>query len=256
MSKGGGGKIFTPTNQIRLTNIAVVRMKKGGKRFEIACYKNKVQSWRQKIEKDIDEVLQSETVFTNVSKGQVAKKEELLKCFSSEDQKKICLEILEKGELQVSDKERHANQEASIKEVASIVSDKCINPETQTPYTVSMIESAMKDIHFSLNPKRNNKQQALDVIKQLAGVIPIQRAQMKVRMTIPGKEAKKLKEKVITMVSVESESFDPDLNIVGFIDPGHFRTIEEILSGQSKGRAKIEVLSLKNVTDTGDVALT
>lgn len=33
-----------------------------------------------------------------------------------------------------------------------------------------MIESAMKDLHFSVNPKRNNKQQALDVIKQLAGV--------------------------------------------------------------------------------------
>lgn len=38
--------IFTPTNQIRLTNVAVVRIKKGGKRFEIACYKNKVMSWR------------------------------------------------------------------------------------------------------------------------------------------------------------------------------------------------------------------
>lgn len=38
--------IFTPTNQIRLTNVAVVRMKKGGKRFEIACYKNKVVNWR------------------------------------------------------------------------------------------------------------------------------------------------------------------------------------------------------------------
>jgi len=42
-------KIFTPTNQIRLTNVAVVRMKKGGKRFEIACYRNKVVSWRNKM---------------------------------------------------------------------------------------------------------------------------------------------------------------------------------------------------------------
>jgi len=42
-------KIFTPTNQIRLTNVAVVRMKKGGKRFEIACYRNKVVSWRNNM---------------------------------------------------------------------------------------------------------------------------------------------------------------------------------------------------------------
>ncbi|CAH2073496.1 unnamed protein product, partial [Iphiclides podalirius] len=74
-------KIFTPTNQIRLTNVAIVRLKKGGKRFEIACYRNKVVSWRNKLEKDIDEVLQTHTVFTNVSKGQVAKKEDLVKIF-------------------------------------------------------------------------------------------------------------------------------------------------------------------------------
>ena len=78
-------RIKTPTNQKILTNVAIVRTKKTGKRFEIACYKNKVLSWRQGIEKDIDEVLQSHTVFLNVSKGQVAKKEDLVKAFESSD---------------------------------------------------------------------------------------------------------------------------------------------------------------------------
>ena len=41
--------IFTPTNQKRLTNVVVVRLKKGGKRFEVACYPNKVLSWRNKV---------------------------------------------------------------------------------------------------------------------------------------------------------------------------------------------------------------
>ena len=103
-------KIFTPTNQIRLTNIATVRLKKGGKRFEIACYRNKVVSWRNKEydtiinlfknienvsfrEKDIDEVLQTHTVFSNVSKGQAAKKEDLTSAFNTDDQTKICLEV-------------------------------------------------------------------------------------------------------------------------------------------------------------------
>ena len=35
--------------QKRLTNIAVVRYKKKGKRFEIACYKNKVVNWRNGV---------------------------------------------------------------------------------------------------------------------------------------------------------------------------------------------------------------
>jgi len=152
-------KIFTPTNQIRLTNIATVRLKKGGKRFEIACYKNKVISWRNREEKDIDEVLQTHTVFANVSKGQAAKKEDLLSAFNTDDQTKICLEILDKGELQVSDKERTQHLENTFKEIASIVSGKCVNPETKRPYTISIIEQAMRDIHFSVNPNRNAKQQ-------------------------------------------------------------------------------------------------
>ena len=60
-----------------------------------------VLSWREGVEKDVDEVLQSHTVFTNVSKGQVAKKEDLLKAFGSADQTQICKDILAKGDLQV-----------------------------------------------------------------------------------------------------------------------------------------------------------
>ena len=54
--------------QVRLTNVAVVRLRRAGKRFEIACYKNKAVSYRQGLEEDLDEVLQIPSVFENVSK--------------------------------------------------------------------------------------------------------------------------------------------------------------------------------------------
>ena len=76
--------INQPNSQIRLTNVSLVRMKKGKKRFEIACYQNKVQDWRLKVEKDIDEVLQIPQVFINVSKGQVANNDDLQKCFGKQ----------------------------------------------------------------------------------------------------------------------------------------------------------------------------
>lgn len=43
----------------------------------------------QLSEKNLDEVMQIPKVFINVSKGEVAKKEELQKVFNTEDQKKI-----------------------------------------------------------------------------------------------------------------------------------------------------------------------
>ncbi|CAF1476962.1 unnamed protein product [Rotaria sordida] len=67
--------------------------------------------------------------------------------------------VLEKVELQVSNEEHAQHLEHTFREIASLVSRKCINPETKHPYTISMTEQAMRDIHFSFNPNRNAKQQ-------------------------------------------------------------------------------------------------
>ncbi|XP_012727921.2 ribosome maturation protein SBDS [Fundulus heteroclitus] len=247
--------IFTPTNQIRLTNVAVVRMKKGGKRFEIACYKNKVLSWRSGAEKDVDEVLQTHSVFVNVSKGQTAKKDDLVKAFGTDDQTEICKLILAKGELQVSDRERQSQLESMFRDIASIVAEKCVNPNTKRPYTVGLIERAMKDIHYSVKPNRSTKQQALEVIRQLKETMEIQRAHMRLRLVVPAKEAKRLKEKLKPLLQVvESEEFDEELEMVCLVDPGCYREIDELINCETKGRGTLEVLSLKDVEE-GDETL-
>ena len=69
------------------------------------------------------------------------------------------LQILAKGELQVSEKERQTQLEAMFREIATIVADKCVNPETKRPYTVGVIERAMKDVHYAVKPQRSAKQQ-------------------------------------------------------------------------------------------------
>ncbi|EFY98623.1 ribosome maturation protein SBDS [Metarhizium robertsii] len=137
-------QINQPSNQIKLTNVSLVRLKKGKKRFEIACYKNKVMEWRSGIETDLDNVLQIPNVFLNVSKGQTAPKEDLEKAFgkgkSTDD---IVLEILKKGELQVGEKERAAQLERVHNEVIGIVASKLVDPRTKRVYTSGMIEKAL-----------------------------------------------------------------------------------------------------------------
>lgn len=127
---------FTPVNQVRLTNVAYVRLNKGGKRFEIACYRNKVSSWRYRIETDISEVLQIDTVFNNVSKGMLASTKDLMEVFGTTDQLAVCKEILDKGEMQISEQEREAYIDNMFKGISSIISEKTVNTETNQPYTV------------------------------------------------------------------------------------------------------------------------
>lgn len=51
----------------------------------------------------------------------MAKKEDLTKAFGKEDQTEICKEILMKGELQVSDKERQTQHDSILKDIATTV---------------------------------------------------------------------------------------------------------------------------------------
>jgi len=175
----------TPSNQKRHTNVATVRALKGGIHFEIACYRNKVLSWRSKIETDIGEVLQIEQIFTNVAQGQLASKKDLEKAFGNSDRAAAIRHVLDHGELQVSEEEREHAQESMFRDVAAIVVDKSINPENNRPYTLTMIQNAMKEIHYSVNISKGAKSQALDVIRRLKAVMPIARAKMKVRLECP-----------------------------------------------------------------------
>ena len=89
--------IKTPLNQKLLTNVAVVKLKKQNKKFEVACYRNKVTDWRNKQENDINEVLQVDNIFTDVEQGAVASKNDLKK-FGNISREEIIMEILNKGE--------------------------------------------------------------------------------------------------------------------------------------------------------------
>jgi ribosome maturation protein Sdo1 len=65
------------------------------------------------------------------------------------------MQILEKGDLQVSDKERQTTSDSSfkvnnlsifqykyklmlLKEVANLIANMCVNPETQRPYSLDV----------------------------------------------------------------------------------------------------------------------
>ena len=153
-------RINQPSNQIKLTNVSLVRLKKGKKRFEIACYKNKVLEWRQGIETDLDEVLQIPNVFLNVSKGQTAPSDDLAKAFGrGTPVNDIILEILKKGELQVGEKERAAQMDRVHNEVVSIVASKLVDPRTKRVYTTGMIEKALDMLSSQAHHQQQQQQQ-------------------------------------------------------------------------------------------------
>lgn len=252
--------IQQPSGQIKLTNVSMVKLKKERKRFEIACYQNKVQDYRKGIEKDLDEVLQIHQVFMNVNKGLVASKDDLQKCFGSTDVDEIIKEILMKGEIQLSERERQLILNKVNNEMLTLISAKCINPKSKKRYPPTMIHKALVELKFSPVLNKPAKIQALEAIRLLCAkqIIPIVRAKMKVKVVITDKNETELIEKLIKLIVTEGNNTPVVENNnnegtgpwerVGLIDPVNYRDLVTL----TQNRGTLQVLDMA-VIDEGKV---
>lgn len=173
-----------PLSQRRHTNIAVVRYTRNGVKLEIACYKNKVISYRSGTEDRLDEVLQVERVFSNVARGLIAPEKDIAAVFgTSMTEQEAIRYILLHGDLQVAQHERTCEVDEMFKDIAVIIAQKCINEHTQRPFPSQVVEQALRSIGAAVKLDQPIKKQVLSLIHQLidSRVIPIARANMKLR---------------------------------------------------------------------------
>lgn len=224
------------------------------------------------------------------------------------------MEILKKGEMQVGEKERHAQLERVHTEVLDIVAGKLVDPKSKRVYTTGMIEKALDQLSSqgahkqeesgkgsgAATPTTNGedpedaargkgkemptwtgvvttksaKSQALEAMKALIAwqPIPVSRARMRLRVTCPAgmlKQAAKtapkkdekedahadeqgekatgtVKDRILSYVEqVESQdTTGQDWEVVGFVEPGAFKALGEFISGETKGRGRVEVLDM------------
>jgi ribosome maturation protein SDO1 len=202
--------ISQPVGQKRHTNIAVVSVRKKVEakeyKFEIACYPNKVLNQREGIEKDLAQVLQTETVFTNVSRGDIATNEDLITVFGTTNHRKVCEQIIKEGHLQVSNKEREYITESRTRDVLNLVAQMTMDATTGYTLTTTQIQAALDDIHLRVSAKSSMKgsratkqrdedeeakQIARDCVKRLETELPHRISRVNMILKLVGKSVSK-----------------------------------------------------------------
>ncbi|KAK9171024.1 rRNA metabolism protein SBDS family [Cryptosporidium meleagridis] len=224
--------LFQPSNQIKLTNVAVVRYKSHGKRFEVACYKNKILNWRSGVEWDLDEVLQIRTIFTNVSKGRVASSDDLNTVFGTSSIDNICKTILSKGEIQISESERSYMLDKQFTDICHMLNKMTVNPKNNLPLSVKIIESELKDSGFSISLNKTTKEQALKAFEILKKRIPdqIERAKMMLKLSVDIGNKQNITKRLneFNVFPISSEEKNNTYTITFLCEPRYFREIDQL----------------------------
>lgn len=133
-----------------------------------------------------------------------------------------------------------------------------VDPSVTPPrkHTVGMIEKALGEVGFSVKTDKPAKAQALELIKKLSegDVLPIRRVRMRVRITMPSKDAKRIGDKVKAEVEeVEEEEPGQEWEAVSQIgalellisqivqiNPSAFRTLTDMVNSETKGQGRVE----------------
>lgn len=106
-------------------------------------------------------------------------KRDIIKQVGCDDRK-----ILDKGEMQVSEKERDSLLLNLRKELVSLVTSRIVHPDTNRMFPVQTIEEAIGDIGFDVKINDSAKKQANFLIKELASRYFIKKADMEIKVSI------------------------------------------------------------------------
>ncbi len=69
---------------------------------------------------------------------------------------------------------------------------------------------------------------------------------MRIRLLLPTKDAKRMKEKLREYLGdIIEENWDDDYEAISLIDPGHFRILMNMIQDETKGKGQLEVMDIK-----------
>jgi ribosome maturation protein SDO1 len=235
--------IKQPVGIVNLTNVAIVRLKVNKDKFEIACYKNKIKQYREKIETDISEVIQETEIYSNAIRGDKVKKSMLNKTFPNMSKDEIMTLILDKGVYQISEKEREFTNTSVKNDLANIICEKTFDLATGKQFSAQIILQALDDIGANIINHEDAKKQALKFIKEIQekGKIRMERKYIKIGLNFKGEKDYETKNDLIkyllsTSAIIENEqefTTSHTLKLICLINPNFYR---ELLSKYEKSK--------------------
>jgi ribosome maturation protein SDO1 len=170
---------------VSLDKAIVVRYEKAGERFEVLVDPDLAWNLRQGKEVDMDELLAAPEIFRDARKGERASTEELHKAFGTTDPYQIAKIIIQKGDFHPTTEQRRRMLEEKRNKIATIIAQRSINPQTNTPHPVSRILKAMEEDRVAIDPFKPAEDQIQGVLDKIKRVIPIRIETRKIEAIIP-----------------------------------------------------------------------
>mmetsp|Transcript_23611 Transcript_23611/g.40611 ORF Transcript_23611/g.40611 Transcript_23611/m.40611 type:complete len:273 (-) Transcript_23611:511-1329(-) len=189
-----------------------------------------------------DNVLVTDVIFKNQAKGDKANSAELISAFGTDNEAEVAKQILDKGELQLSQAERTDKVVKKRAEIVNYLHKYYIDPRTNTPHPVTRIELALDELKIRIDPDQPAERQAQDALKKLPDVIPIKKSEIEGEVILPHKFLAQCTGVIGKWATVRSQSYNTDgCTMQVSLVPGDYDAFTADLQRITKGEFQFNI---------------
>ncbi len=214
------------------------RIKKAGKPFEIRVNMEDALKYRKGESASVN-FLETDRIFSDLKKGEVASSSDLKEAFGTDDANVIAGKIAKDGEILVTQEHRDAEQEKRFKQAVDFLSRNAVDPQTGNPHTAERIKNALEQASVNIKniPIEN---QISDILSAINSIIPIKIATKKVKITIPAIHTGRAYGVISQYKETESWLDDGSLEVIAKIPAGIVMDFYDSLNSVTHGSAITE----------------
>jgi ribosome maturation protein SDO1 len=238
-----GNKLIDDRVQIAIN---LVRYQTHGKTFEVAINPDLVVSFLEGNHVDIQELVESEHIFSDVKKGLFASETELKTIFNTTKIDEIVPIMIKKGEVQFNQKYRDELRQRKYNRIVHLIHKQAIDPRTGLPHPIVRIEASLKEAKVRIDDFKKAEDQLTEIIKKLQPIIPLSCEKTRLELVIPSQYSSQVKYAIANKGKILRETWLDDGGLLLIMEVASGIKMEIISSAQAITKGEASVKEVKN----------
>ena len=170
---------------VSIEKSVVARLNHAQQKFEILVDPNKAMDFKSGKAISLEEILAYPIIYKDVKATEAAPTSDLQKAFGTTDVTKVAAKILKEGEIQITTDQKRDMTEQKKHLIATLISKRGINPQTNTPHPEQRILNAMHQAGVNVDPFMDAELQLDKIVKAIKPILPLKFQNVTLQIKIP-----------------------------------------------------------------------
>ena len=225
----------------------IARLKAQGQNFEILVDCSNALALREGKSIDMHDVMAAMQIFSDAHKGLAASETAMKQIFGTNDAEDVARQIIQKGDIQLTQDYREKLREDKRKQIISIIHRNGVDPKTHLPHPPQRIENAFEEARFHVDEFKPVQEQVQEALKKLRPILPIKFEVKELAIKITPEYAPKCYSTIKQFSTILREEWQTNGNWVAVVElPGGMESdFYDKLNKICHGNVESKVLKIK-----------